>query len=692
MISAAELQVPSYRLDWLGWLRREFSPSQGRKETTIRLVVTILLVTTISLALQVPQLAFSAFFVFFVTKESRALTLLTGLVMTVGITVAAGLSLFLYWFTFDYPQVRVPIMAGFIFTGMFLSRVFMIGALGFVIGFFSALLQALGETAPDTDSLVRGTLWTWIAVVYPIAITVVINQILLPADPWAALVERLTQRLNTAAAALERVIKEGFAGGQTNPTLAELATRGSSPLIGLLSFAETKDSRLKRRHASLLAAIAASDHLLLATAALEFREREAISAEDRHCAKTLLEEIGQLKTVLPECDPVLQPRKSELPKADLPQLRELQFATESFRDGLIRYLTEDAATPTAKEKKRLFVADAFTNPLYVRFALKVTLAAMVCYVIYSGLQWPGITTSFITCCFIALENTGATIRKGWLRLIGCVTGGALGYLAIFFVIPQIDSITSLLLLTAAGTVLSGWVAAGTDRISYAGVQAAFAFFMCIFQGFEPEINFTIVRDRLVGIILGIIVSSIIYRYLWPEHAIDSLRHALACMLRNLAQLLHTPTPDTTVTDDIKTMNVMRGTITKDLDNTLRLSELTMIENVVVGDRACLTPARLEHLTANVQALSLMTTALLSKTKLEEWQQLEAPAQQAEISVRTAAAERLRHLADFVETCQPMKADDFQSKLAIWDQAAAHVKGNDRLRLVRRLTSQIKQLT
>jgi multidrug resistance protein MdtO len=34
---------------------------------------------------------------------------------------------------------------------------------------------------------------------------------------------------------------------------------------------------------------------------------------------------------------------------------------------------------------------------HVRFALKVTLAAMTCYAIYTGLGWPGIHAAFITC-------------------------------------------------------------------------------------------------------------------------------------------------------------------------------------------------------------------------------------------------------------------------------------------------------
>jgi len=170
-----------------------------------------------------------------------------------------------------------------------------------------------------------------------------------------------------------------------------------------------------------------------------------------------LGEIAGISAILPELDPVLLPRKSAVAKTPLPQLRELQFAVESFRDGLIRYVSEEVTPVAKKEKKRFFVADAFTNPSHQKFALKVTASAMICYLIYSGLDWPGLNTSFLTCCFIALENTGATIRRGWLRLIGSAIGGSLGYLAIFFCIPYMDSLTSLVLLTAAGAAIIGWI-------------------------------------------------------------------------------------------------------------------------------------------------------------------------------------------------------------------------------------------
>ncbi len=61
---------------WLAWLRGELAPFPGRLATTIRLMVTVVLVTIVSMTLEVPEVALSAYLVLFVTKENRALTTL----------------------------------------------------------------------------------------------------------------------------------------------------------------------------------------------------------------------------------------------------------------------------------------------------------------------------------------------------------------------------------------------------------------------------------------------------------------------------------------------------------------------------------------------------------------------------------------------------------------------------------------
>src|SRR6266511_2721260 len=139
---AATLEFPAApHGGWFEWLRRELAPFPGRREMTIRLVVTVVLVTVVSMTLQVPEVAVSAYMAFFVTKENRGLTALTGVLLIVGATIAIAASLLLFKCTLDFPEVRIITMAAVLFVGMYLSRVFVVSPLGVAIAFGMSLAQ-----------------------------------------------------------------------------------------------------------------------------------------------------------------------------------------------------------------------------------------------------------------------------------------------------------------------------------------------------------------------------------------------------------------------------------------------------------------------------------------------------------------------------------------------------------------------
>ena len=81
-----------------------------------------------------------------------------------------------------------------------------------------------------------------------------------------------------------------------------------------------------------------------------------------------------------------------------------------------------------------------------------------------------------------------------------------------------ETIASLILVVAFASAIAGWVAAGSERISYAGLQIAFAFFYSVFQGFAPDTDLDNVRDRVTGILFGLIVTGLVFEYIWPERA------------------------------------------------------------------------------------------------------------------------------------------------------------------------------
>ena len=351
--------------DWVGWLRHELAPTRTREIRTAIIVAGTVLCVIISMALQVPELAITAYMIFFVSKPSKLATTIVGVGGLIGVTIAIVGTLLLYKFTYGYPELRIPGMALALFLGMWASRTLVLGPIGFIFGFLFAYTQSIADQIPSPELLVRAALWVWVALAYGVAIIVVLTLLFLPDEP------------------------------------------------------------------------------------------------------------------------------------------------------------KTAAHPP--KPKGLFKPDAFNNPAHVQFALKVTFAAMFCYIVYTAIDWYGIHTALITCTFIALESTEATLYKGTLRIVGCLIGGALALFTIVFLMPHMETIASLVVVVACASAIAGWVATGSERISYAGLQIAFAFFYSVFQGYAPDTDLDNVRNRVVGILFGLIVTGLVFQYIWPERATTTSR-------------------------------------------------------------------------------------------------------------------------------------------------------------------------
>jgi multidrug resistance protein MdtO len=69
------------------------------------------------------------------------------------------------------------------------------------------------------------------------------------------------------------------------------------------------------------------------------------------------------------------------------------------------------------------------------------------------------------------------------------------------------------------------------------MQLAFAFFLGILQGYAPATDLTVLRDRIVGILLGNIVITIVFSSFWPASARSGARAALAEALRAIGAVI-----------------------------------------------------------------------------------------------------------------------------------------------------------
>src|SRR5262249_9743552 len=260
-----------------------------------------------------------------------------------------------------------------------------------------------------------------------------------------------------------------------------VATAGVTRMLALLKSAAVAHSSVKAQQAQYGALITLTDRLVTAAAALELASTTPLHADEHERLQHVAEDCARIRRVIEERDSAerRQPRKgSQSPvgggSGRLAIIAELEHAADLLHQALAPEAVAGEGASSGAEEVRLFVPDALTNPEYIHYALKGALAVMICYVLQSAVDWPGIRTCIVTCLIVGLTSEGATIQKGTLRISGALVGALMGFLAILFLIPSMVSITSLALVVAAGTAIAAWVVVGTPRISYAGVQIAFA--------------------------------------------------------------------------------------------------------------------------------------------------------------------------------------------------------------------------
>jgi len=517
------------------FLRTELAPFPGRLNATARCIVASAIVILVSMTLEVPYLVLSLFMVFCVTQANIVLTRLIGIMFVVGSTLAIGILIVMLEFTFDEPFLRILAASLLVLGSVYLSRVTKIGIVFFAVAITVIYGQTFVDLRADPEWVVRQILWVWVAVNYSIAVTLAINSLLLPIEPEVQLRAEMGRQLAFARRMLAaRASDEPLPDGCPEPRQAAVA------LMKLSRFAAMRSPGYRRREGWHLVRIAAVSRLY--RNAHEFAQEEH-SSVDAGTLADLGRDLECLQAAVAG-GTAFAPRQEIADSAD-----DKGSIIADIRHTL-RGLADHDANPSPADapprpKEGLFLPDAFSNPVYMQFALKTLLAVLIAYVFYTGAAWPGIHTVLLTCLIVAQPSLGATSRRSLLRIVGAAIGSLIVLVMVVFVVQRLDGIVGLLAITLPVIALAAWIAAGSERIAYAGTQIMFTFSMSLLTQFVPTTDLTEIRDRIVGIALGVGLSLLVHTGIAPETEGEALRKRLAELVRTLAALVRFPVGRTT---------------------------------------------------------------------------------------------------------------------------------------------------
>jgi multidrug resistance protein MdtO len=513
------------------------APRPGRLEYALRIALICALTALVAELYQTPDPALTTYIVFFLNKPDRVESLVLNGVMLMLISVIIGFTLLVTMVVIDAPLWRLVAMSLISFGLLFLASASKLRPLGATIALIIAYALDLLGTVQGGEIATRGLLYAWLFVGIPVGASVVIN--LLTAPPPRKLAERaIGERLRVAAAllrepnertriAFKECLREGTAEIQTWLKLAALEK--TSPARDIAALRQAAQSV-----AAILSWIDAADRLAEEELPEGLREHHAQTLEDM---AAILLDGGYPVDVALEPAPGLSVQAAKV-------WGHLREAIVHFAEPVLPGASDSPQAASTPPRAGFLLPDAFTNPDHVRYALKVTAAAMFCYVLYSLLDWPKIHTCFITCYIVGLTTTAETVQKLTLRILGCLVGAAAGIAAIVYVLPSLTSIQALLGVVFLGACASAWVAAGSPRISYAGFQIAFAFYLCVLQGPAPAFDLVTARDRIIGILIGNLAVYVVSTRLWPVSVSGRVDSAISALLRHLSAMLRTTSPAT----------------------------------------------------------------------------------------------------------------------------------------------------
>ena len=502
------------------FLTRELRDAPGRANYTLRLTLSCAVLIVLFMTLHIPFLAVALIVVFYVSQPNVLMIKLVSVVFVLTVSVALGGVLLIIKWTYDYPLIRLVASVILFFCAIYLMRV--LGKLGlafFVVALAVIYAQTFPSMTSQSEILVRLLLWLWVAINTAILVTLLVNACFQQAFPGYQFKARLVVMLRQTARRLSQPDD-----GTPPPTVTEIAGQFNQlrSLYQQAARATPEIAASPQAWQSLMAAALSCSHL---TALLQ-------PGDDHPDARRrIASQLNALADNLPaaaEVQPLIVPRDG----ANSAILQEIAEVLARLARG------ETIPLPQGEvEKAPLLLPDAWSNPAYLHFALKTLLATLLCYVFYTAADWQGIHTIMLSCVIVAQPGLGATMQKTWLRIGGALLATLIALLLIVFVQPWTDSLSGLLAMTLPVFALAAWIAAGSERIAYAGIQIGFTFALAFLSWFGPLSNLTELRDRVIGILLGVLVSSIVHLYLWPDSEALRLKARLAQLYRQLAQTL-----------------------------------------------------------------------------------------------------------------------------------------------------------
>ena len=529
---------------WLwDFLKEELAPYPGRMATVGRMTLAAVLVMLICETFRIPFAFLASLYTLLVSRETpRASVRSAG---TILLAAASGVAYLLIGALFVIGSPWLHFLWNI--SSFFLAFYVIATLTNYTASLIFAVLITIG--IPIWDGLVPAetnvelTLWILLAAAIGVSVSVAVELTFARTRPGSEIVHPIARRLVAVRNVLACYVENRPLDQAAKQDIARQRTLGTSLLRRLLQ----RSAYTVSYRTQMSGVVALTGRLVdIAAALAEIRWEPSPGLNAR--ATNLAAAIGRigddlLHQRIPE--PVEFENEGDTSgdtSSEASWLGEMEDAVTLIPQAFAGSRAMDEYRVSADDPQpKLFAADALSNPSHYKFALKGCLATGCAYIVYHAIDWRNLgITAVTTCLLTALSTIGASRQKQFLRFLGFLIGGFLGIGAQVFVLPSLDSITGFVLLFAACTLLAAWIMTSSPRLSYMGLQLALAFYLIHLQGFAAQLSLSAARDRLAGIVVGLVLMWLVFDRLWAAPAAVQMKATFLSAIRLLAQLTREP--------------------------------------------------------------------------------------------------------------------------------------------------------
>ncbi|ATG91720.1 FUSC family protein [Methylomonas koyamae] len=554
---------PGHSRFWFGtglaqFLSAELKDFPGRRVAAARLFAVTLIIALVSQTLHIPPLGALAILVC-LSYDAYA---------NAGQSLAFGLRQLYYLFVTVLIAVLILVLAGND-PWLLLSLSFVVMALALFharliawptgIALWYSIPVLYSPTAPD--AAIHSALWNIpIIGVLGLGTWTLVHLSIKPQDPRRLLVAGLAEELAAVAAIFGGRLADAGVAGQQKPPHKPAAGGHFAKLRALLGHAELLHPAMRRQHDTYLALLLEIDGLrqlavwLDQSLTADYRA-QPLSPEKLAVYLALQNACVGLRHSLAMTGAGANPDAVALDEAILAgysQAGQPSLMTAFWRAlqriaVLAGQLQRDQADTGRKTGEADDEAMAQWRPAWLdysfwaehadslQYGIKFSLGAILCMLIVQALDWPDINTAIPTCLVAAQTSLGADYRLSLLRISGAAIGGLCAYVYVLVLQAQFDTVIGFTLATTPFWALAAWITAGSDRIAYLGRQLGFSFALFVLHDFGAVTDLYLPRDRVIGILLGLLVMGVLDYALWPRRSsVLARRHCIGA-LRTLAK-------------------------------------------------------------------------------------------------------------------------------------------------------------